>query len=133
MKTQSIKNTFLIKAAGARNALAAAALLSMSAAAMAQGTGTGWERMFSNLTSLGKTGATAVIALAFLAGLVALAYAGKLFWDRGGERGEDVKVGRIIFTTVAGAFLLALGFVGTTTVETLGGKASDIGAPISTK
>jgi hypothetical protein len=133
MKTQHIKNMFLIKAAGARNALAAAALLGMSAAAMAQGTGAGWERMFSNLTSLGKTGATAVTALAFLAGLVALAYGGKLLWDKGGERGEDIKLGRIVFTIVGGTVMIALGFVASQTVETLGGQASDIGSPISTK
>lgn len=131
MKTQHIKNMFPINAAGARNALAAAALLGMSAAAMAQGTG--WERMFSNLTSLGKTGATAVTALAFLAGLVALAYGGKLLWDKGGERGEDIKMGRIAFTIIGGTVMLALGWVGTQTVETLGGQASDIGSSISTK
>ncbi len=114
-----------------RRTLVGTALLGMSAAAMAQGAG--WERMFTNLTSLGKTGATAVTALAFLAGLVALAYAGKLLWDKGGERGEDIKMGRIVFSIVGGTVMLALSFVAVQTVETLGGQQSDIGTPISTK
>ena len=133
MTKQDIKNSLVAKARAARHALAGAALLGMSAAALAQGTGTGWERMFSNLTSLGKTGATAVTALAFLAGLVALAYGGKLLWDKGGERGEDIKLGRIVFTIVGGTVMIALGFVASQTVETLGGQTSDIGSPISTK
>jgi hypothetical protein len=139
MKSQDIINKTAVlgalssSARTARRAVSGLALLGMSAAAMAQGTGTGWERMFSNLTSLGKTGATAVTALAFLAGLVALAYGGKLLWDKGGERGEDIKMGRIVFTIVGGTVMIALGFIATQTVETLGGQQSDIGTPISTK
>ena len=109
--------------------------LSFSGLAMAQaaGAGSGWERMFANLTTLGKTGATAVTALAFLAGLVAIAYGGKLLWDKGGERGEDIKMGRIVFTILGGTMLVALGFVATTTVETMGGGSTNIGSEIKVK
>lgn len=107
-------------------------LLCASATAAAQTTG-GWNTMFTNLIQIGRTGATAVTALSFLAGLVAIAYAGKLLWDKAGDRGDDIKMGRIIFTIVGGTILLALGFVASTTVETLGGSSSDIGAPISTQ
>jgi hypothetical protein len=89
--------------------------------------------MFANLITIGKTGATAVTALAFLVGLVALAYGGKLLWDKGGERGEDIKMGRIIFTLVGGTVLVALGFIASTTVETMGGSADQIGTGIQVK
>jgi len=107
--------------------------LSFSGLAMAQAADTGWTKMFSNLTTLGKTGATAVTALAFLAGLVAIAYGGKLLWEKGGERGEDIKMGRIVFTILGGTMLVALGFVATTTVETMGGGSTNIGSEIKVK
>ncbi len=121
------------KARAVRAAAVSTALLGLSAAASAQAATGGWEKMFANLTSLGKTGATAVTALAFLTGLVAIAYGGKLLWDKGGDRGEDIKMGRIVFTIVGGTVLVALGFIATTTVETMGGQTSDIGTGISVK
>lgn len=120
----------------ARSAVRAVGALALAlgcSAALAQTAGGGWNNMFTNLITLGRTGATAVTALAFLVGLVAIGYAGKLLWDKGGERGEDIKMGRIVFTIIGGTILVALGFVASTTVETLGGSASDIGQPISTR
>jgi len=115
-----------------RGASLMVALAGAGGAALAQtpGTGSGWNALFANLITIGKTGATAVTALAFLIGLVAIGYGGKLLWDKGGERGEDIKMGRIIFTIVGGTILVALGFIAATTVETMGGSATQIGTEV---
>ncbi len=131
--TAGMQSDVRVTARGAARVVGAAALAMGCSVALAQTAGGGWNNMFTNLITLGRTGATAVTALAFLVGLVAIGYGGKLLWDKGGERGEDIKMGRIVFTIIGGTVLVALGFVASTTVETLGGSASDIGTPISTK
>lgn len=116
----------------ARLGAAGLALALASAPAMAGGGG-GWITAITNLTALGRAGATAVTALAFMLGLVAIAYGGKLLWDKGGDRGDDIKMGRIVFTIVGGVVLLALGFFALQTVLTLGGTAGDIGQGITVR
>ena len=105
---------------------AAMALAAPPAAAQAGG---GWNTALQNLTTLGRTGAVAVTALAFMIGLVAVAYGGKLLWDKGGDRGDDISMGKVVFTILGGTLLMALSYFATQTVLTLGGTAGDIGAP----
>lgn len=133
MKAKQAMQWGVSTARGFRGAALTVALLGASGAVLAQGTGSGWNALFANLITIGKTGATAVTALAFLIGLVAIGYGGKLLWDKGGERGEDIKMGRIIFTIVGGTILVALGFIAATTVETMGGSATQIGTEVKVR
>lgn len=104
----------------------AVALLGMTAAAKAHAAG-GWMTAITNITSLAQAAAVAVTAAGFLAGLVAYFYAGKLLWDKGSERGDDIKASRIIFTMIGGTVCFALMYFGILTLETLGGNAADVG------
>ena len=81
-----------------------------------------------NVTPLMEALVTILVALGVVGGLGAFLYGGKLWWDKANNRtGDDVKAMSIVYSMVGGAFLMALAFVGSTTVETLGGSASDIG------
>lgn len=126
-ETNGGKSGLIRVAAGLALALACGAAMAQSEAAGS----TGWVKFINNLTSIGTAGATAVTALCFLLGLAAIGFGGKLLWDKGGERGEDIKMGRIVFTILGGTILVALGFVAQTTVQTMGGQSSDVGASTS--
>lgn len=106
-------------------ALAATADLALAAG------GGGWITAVNNVTTLGTGTGRAITAVCFALGLAAIGYGGKLMWDKGGERGEDIKIGRIIFTIVGGTVLVALGFFAEQTVGTLGGSTSDIGRTVA--
>jgi hypothetical protein len=87
----------------------------------------GWIDGMNNVATLGNTGKTAAIAVFGFVGLCAVGYGGKLLWEKGGERGEDIKASRIVFTLVGGAVMMALSYIALQSVETLGGSAADMG------
>lgn len=81
-----------------------------------------------NVSPLMDSIVTILVAIGVVGGLGAFLYGGKLWWDKANNRsGDEVKAMSIVYSMVAGAFMMALAFVGSTTVETLGGSASDIG------
>lgn len=102
---------------------AAAGLLLASAPSIAQGFITG----FSNMNTLAQKGVALIIVIGMLGGLGMIL--GGLFsaykkYDRGND---DVTWGKIGMQIIAGGMAMALGWVGTNVVETLGGSSSDIG------
>lgn len=117
----------VLKDSRAYKALAGLSLLALSQLSHAQG----WIQGFNNVTALGRAGVTTVTVVCFMLGLIAIAFGGKLLWDKGGERGEDIKPSRIVFTFIGGAVLVALGFIALQTVLTMGGTQADMGAAVA--
>lgn len=106
----------------------AVALLMMTASAvMAQA---GWEKAATQVTSLANVVVVTITVLCAAGGIGAIGYAGKLLMKKAGDRGEDVEWSKIGYAVLAGAFLLSVSFVATTTVETLGGTKDSIGTVI---
>ena len=89
----------------------------------------GWTNVLDgNIRQLGQSVIGVLIMAGVVGGIAAILYGGKLWWDKANNRtGDDVKAMSIVFSMVAGAFMLALSFVAVTTVETLGGSQSDVG------
>ena len=89
----------------------------------------GWTNVLDgNIRQLGQSLIGVLIMAGVVGGIAAILYGGKLWWDKANNRtGDDVKAMSIVFSMVAGAFMLALSFVAVTTVETLGGSQSDVG------
>ena len=85
----------------------------------------GWSTGVSNVKQLAQDGAGMLVYVFFAAGICAFGWAGKKLWDKGQEgRGDDIKAMHILWPMVGGAFLMALGWVANTTVETLGGSST---------
>lgn len=90
----------------------------------------GWSSGVNNIKTLGQEVAGMLVYVFFAAGIGAFGYAGKKLWDKGQEgRGDDIKAMHIIWPMVGGAFLMALGWVANTTVETLGGSGASTSLP----
>lgn len=92
----------------------------------------GFVRGFQNLSSLAQIGIGLLIAIGLLGGLGmimgGLFTAYKKYDNRGGD---DAGWGKIGIQIAAGGLAMALGWVGTNVVETLGGSSSDIGRTIT--
>ncbi len=85
----------------------------------------GWSTGVNNVKTLGQEVAGMLVYVFFAAGIGAFGWAGKKLWDKGQEgRGDDIKAMHILWPMVGGAFLMALGWVANTTVETLGGSST---------
>jgi len=102
-------------------------LITMAVLAAANPARAGWIDGMTNAAQLGNAGKATAIAIFGFIGLCAVGFGGKLLWDKGGERGEDIKVSRIVFTLVGGAVMMALSYIGLQSIETLGGSAADMG------
>jgi hypothetical protein len=102
-------------------------LLAMAVVAAASPARAGWIDGMNNAAQLGNAGKVAAIAVFGFVGLCAIGYGGKMLWDKGGERGEDIKASRIVFTLIGGSVMMALSYIALQSVETLGGSAADIG------
>jgi hypothetical protein len=105
-----------------REALAVLVLMVSS-----QAHATGLIDAVTNFTTLFNGVKTLVVAVFAVVGLCAEGYAGKLMWDKGGERGDDIKVSKIMFCILGGAVCLAITYFGVLTLQTAGGSAADIG------
>lgn len=91
----------------------------------------GWSNAVRNIAELSKATGGMLIYVFVAVGIGALGFAGYKFWEKGNEnRGDQVKVMHILWPMIGGACCLALAWVATTTVETLGGGAGDIGRQI---
>jgi len=109
------------RAARAYSTAVVSALLTLHGRAEAAG----WSTGVNNVKSLGQDVAGMLVYVFFAAGIGAFGYAGKKLWDKGQEgRGDDIKAMHILWPMVGGAFLMALGWVANTTVETLGGQST---------
>jgi len=107
---------------------AACGLILMADMASAQTSGTaGWVTAFTNLGTLAKVGVGMVLAMFVFGGVATLGYSVTLLLKKGGDRGDDIEWKRIGYSMIAGALMLALGWVAVQTVLTLGGNAGDIG------
>lgn len=106
----------------ARIGLAAGSILGPCVAS-AQGFITG----FQNLGTLAQLGVGLLIAIGLLGGLGLVM--GGLFsmYKKYDNRGDDITWGKVGVQIAAGGLMMALGWVGTNVVETLGGSSSDIG------
>ena len=90
-----------------------------------------WNTALTSILGLTQLGVTVALALAALGGVGAFAYAGKLLLKKGGDRGDDVEMGKVGWSVLAGVFLLALAYVALQSVESMGGGAGDIGRTIT--
>lgn len=95
-------------------------------------TAAGWATAANNIKDLGNSAAIAITALCMAGGIGAIGYAGKLLLKKSGDRGDDVEWSKIGYAVLGGAFLLSVGFIAMTTVETLGGSSADIGKTVTT-
>lgn len=110
---------------GSRIAALTAILMGVGAAHAA-----GWTTAATNVTEFGNAAVLAIVVLCAAGGVGAVGFAGKLLLKKAGERGDDVEWSKIGYATIAGAFLLSVAFIASTTVETLGGQKDDIGGTI---
>lgn len=99
--------------------------------ANAQTQGIGWTKMMNNVGDFSMSGTTALIFLCALGGVGAIGYMGKLLLKKGGDRGDDVEWSKVGYAALGGAVLLSVSLVAATTIETMGGSASDIGKKIT--
>jgi hypothetical protein len=118
-----------------RRVLRGAAVLGMAGsmfAGPAYAQGVGFIKGFQNVNSLMQAGIAVLIAIGLLGGLGmimgGLFTAYKKYDNRGGD---DSGWGKIALQIAAGGLAMALGWVGTNVVETLGGTGSDIGKSIT--
>lgn len=81
----------------------------------------------NNLTRFFQVATGVVIAACVLGGLGVIAFAVSQMIKKGDQRGEDITWVSIGLKFAGGAFLLALGWVATMVLETLGGNAGNIG------
>ena len=91
----------------------------------------GFIRGIQNTNTLFQAGVTVLITLGLLGGLGMVA-GGLWNWYKKGEArgGEDITWGKIGMQIAAGGLCMALAWVGSSVVETLGGSTSDIGRAI---
>ena len=94
--------------------------------------GTGWEGVATRLASLANVAILAITALCAAAGVGAIGFAGKMLMKKAGDRGDDVEWSKIGYSLLAGAFLLSVSFIASTSVETLGGDSSNMGKALPT-
>jgi hypothetical protein len=92
---------------------------------------TGWSNAAGNITEFGTALVTSITVLCAAGGVGAIGYAGKLLMKKSGDQGEQVEWSKIGYATLAGAFLLSVSFIASTTVETLGGTSADIGTTVN--
>ena len=93
--------------------------------------GNGWSDGVGKVSTLGGQVANMLVYVFFAGGVGAFGFAGKKLWDKGQEgRGDDIKAMHIIWPMVGGAFLMAIAFVASTTLDTLGHSA---GATVTPK
>ncbi|TXI24227.1 MAG: hypothetical protein E6Q67_03135 [Roseateles sp.] len=83
--------------------------------------------MVTNFTSLFNALKIAVVALFGVVGLISIGFGGKKMWDKGGERGDDIKMTQIIYPILGGTICLAITYFGVLTLQTAGGSAADLG------
>jgi hypothetical protein len=123
-----MKIGFLKKATGYFSekylALGVAATTLPGAASAAGGIGGIAGSLKTTLQSVGSL----IIYGGFVAGLFMIGAGGWLLYQKGdSERGEDIKGSRIAFMFVGAAVCLAISYMGTVMVETIGGGSSDVG------
>lgn len=116
-----------LKAKVSRLSAMAVVTVLTSPVAMAQGFITG----IMNMTNLFRVATIALIAGGVLVGLGVIAWGVMDMVKKGGQRGDDISWLHIGLKFIGGAFLLALSWVGTTTLETVGGNAGSIGRNIN--
>lgn len=109
------------------SAITSTALLLVAGSAHA----VGWTTAANNISDLGTAAVTAIVILCAAGGVGAIGFAGKLLLKKGGERGDDVEWSKVGYATLAGAFLLSISYIATTTVETLGGNSAEIGKSVN--
>lgn len=127
MKLSSIYRDIRLTGVSTYQRLALAAFASMACApAFAQGA----IGVASNLTRFMQAAVMLLVAVGVLAGLGVIVMAIMQMVKKGDQRGEDITWGSIGLKFVGGAFLLALSWVGTMVLETLGGNAGNIGRGI---
>lgn len=107
--------------------LSIVAMGSVMAMTSAPAHATGWTATMNNFTAMARAAIPAVTIVLFVVGLAAIGYAGLLLRDKGGERGEDIKFSRIVYTAIGGAVCMTLGFIALQTVQTIGGGTGDLG------
>ncbi|WP_321820926.1 MULTISPECIES: DUF6750 family protein [unclassified Burkholderia] len=114
-----------VRGAGATiSALIGLTLISTSAVADVPG----WGTSVTNLTNLSDAGQTLVMAVASLIGVIALLYAGMLFWKKANrETSSEVKTSHILMAVAGGVFCLSIALVVRNSVQTVGGSSSDVG------
>ena len=108
-----------------------AAAVSLTVGAMSTAHATQANQAVSNFKELMSTGVGALIAAGAAAGVASIIYGGLNLKKKGGDRGEDVTVGKIIFPIAGGGVLLAIAFVAAMTVDLAGGTSSNIGQGIT--
>lgn len=98
------------------------------AVAFAQTVAPGWGQTLTNFTELSDQTQTLIMAFAALLGVLALLYAGLLFYKKSNrETASEVKTSHIAMAVVAGIFLLSIALVVRNSVTTAGGSSSDVG------
>ena len=101
-----------------------------SSAAWAQGAG-GVVKAGNNLLLAFQVIVLVLTAAAAIGGLGCFVVVGKNLLKKGGERGEDVEIGKQMWIALGGVVLLGLTAIGVMAVETLGFSAGDIGKTLS--
>jgi hypothetical protein len=93
----------------------------------------GFIRGFQNMNTLMQLGIGFIILVGLLGGL-GMVLGGVVSWYKKYDRGnDDVSYAKIASQIAAGGLGMALGWVGTQVVETLGGSSSDIGRSINSR
>lgn len=90
----------------------------------------GFLTTIQNMTYLAKAMTLLLIAAGVLSGLGLIAYGLLQMHKKGNQQRDDISWMSIFLSIIAGAGLLALTYIGTAGVETLGGSSGDIGRPI---
>jgi uncharacterized membrane protein len=126
---QAARAVFVVRAALASLFVVALALGLAPAAAFAQTTtAPGWGQTLTNFTALSDQTQTLIMALPALLGVIALLYAGMLFWKKSNrETASEVKTSHIAMAIVGGVFLLSIALVVRNSVTTAGGSSTDVG------
>jgi hypothetical protein len=101
--------------------------LVLSGMAQATALGTG----ISNVKTDAQTAVSAAIAIFAVAGVCAIAYGGNQMRKKGGDRGDDVTTGSIIWPMIGGMVLLCIALIGGILAEEAGGSSSNMGQGIT--
>lgn len=119
-KTESISPT--------RAALAVFTLYATLYGAAAQAAG--FIDTFKSIEGVVKAALTLFVWSCLLVGAIAFAKGILLMKEKGGSRGEDVKMSSIMWCIGGGLGLIVIWFIIIMTVESVGGSKSDIGKQI---
>jgi ABC-type spermidine/putrescine transport system permease subunit II len=111
--------------------LKAAAVVALLAATAGAAHATSAGTFISNINTDGANGIKAAIIIFCIIGVCGIGYGGQQAYKKGGDRGDDITMGKILWPIIGGAICLTIALVAGIVANEMGGSSSNLGQQIT--